>query len=93
MSETELETIKYFLNDKIDTLDRNINSQLGDIKNLISDHLGRCDEDMKGHEDRLQTLEAHKNKATGLMIGISSIAGFVAAIVILVIDKIWRLQP
>jgi len=90
LSETELETIKYFLNDKINTLERNINLQLADIKALISDNIEHCNKDMKEHDDRIQTLEAHKNKTIGLIIGISSIAGFVAAIVILLVDKIWK---
>lgn len=87
---SELEIIKFFLTDKINTLQDNIGVQLGDIKKLIGDHVKHCDSEMKSHEDRLKDLEEHKNKAAGLMIGISAIAGFVAAIVILMIDKLWE---
>lgn len=86
----ELETIKFFLTDKINTLQDNIGVQLGDIKKLIGDHVEHCNTEMKNHEDRIQGLEEHKNKAAGLMIGISAVAGFVAAIVILMIDKLWK---
>lgn len=87
---TELEIIKYFLTDKINTLERNINQQLADIKDLISNHMEHCDGNMKDHTDRIKELEEHKNKIIGMVIGISAIAGFISAIVILLLDKIWR---
>lgn len=86
---SELETIKFFLTDKINTLEQNIGVQLGDIKDLMGKHVEHCEHEMDTHEGRIQVLEAHKNKATGIMIGISSVAGFVSAIVVLLIDKLW----
>lgn len=88
--DSKLDLVQQYLRDKIDTLQESIIFQLGDIKELIGKHVEHCEHEMDAHEGRIQALEAHKNKAIGVMIGISSVAGFVSAIIVLLIEGLWK---
>lgn len=87
---SQIETIRYFLVDKINSINTNISTQHEDLKKLIMSHINQCNKNMDCHNDRIKQLELNQNKAIGIIIGISSIAGIISGLIVMIFSNIWK---
>lgn len=79
-----LNLIKSTLEHKIDSVEKNIKSEINDLKIEIREFNKQCTNNMKSHDNRIRSTEDFKLQ----IITISGIAGGISALLISILLKI-----
>lgn len=82
---TLLNNIKFFLNDKMDTMRKDMKEDVNEIKEAMKNHNNECKTVIESHDKRISELESIKDKFIGALYTISLISATVSSIVTTII--------